>query len=154
MNYVEELRALVGPRPLILVGSVVFLLDATGRILLQSRPNGIWGLPGGLMELGESVEDTARREVEEETGLQVRDLQMVGLFSGPEFYIKLQNEDEFYSVTAAFATTCYSGEMQADGEETLDLRYFAPSEIPATLAKRHRLMLDRFLADQYEQFVR
>ena len=73
MGYIEELRAIVEHRPLILVGSVVIITDSAGRMLLQQRryPYGVWGLPGGLMELGESVEDTTRREVHEETGLRI-----------------------------------------------------------------------------------
>ncbi len=54
MGYIEDIRKLVGHRPLILVGAVVVMVDEHGRILLQQRkfPKGSWGLPGGLMELG------------------------------------------------------------------------------------------------------
>lgn len=52
MGYIEELRSLVGHRPLIFVGSVVIVQDSNDRILLQQRkhPFGEWGIPGGLME--------------------------------------------------------------------------------------------------------
>jgi 8-oxo-dGTP pyrophosphatase MutT (NUDIX family) len=54
---------------LILPGSVVLIFYEDSEILLQHRIDGGWGLPGGLMEMGGSLEDTARREVKEETGL-------------------------------------------------------------------------------------
>lgn len=68
-RYVKDIRAMIGHRPLLLAGSNVIILDERGDILLQQRLNGHWGLPGGLLELGESLEETARREVLEETGL-------------------------------------------------------------------------------------
>lgn len=81
MDYVKELRKLVGTRPLILPGSVVIMLNNDNQILLQHRHDGGWGVPGGLMELGESLEDTARREVKEETGLTVGSLKLLDVFS-------------------------------------------------------------------------
>ena len=57
-------------------------------MLLQKRYDGGWGLPGGLMELGESLEDTAKREVLEKTGLVIEDLKLLEIFSGPEYNLK------------------------------------------------------------------
>lgn len=69
-GYIMDLREVVGARPLILAGAGVIIVDNEGRILLQHRSdNGDWGIPGGSMELGESFEEAARREVLEETGL-------------------------------------------------------------------------------------
>ncbi|OXM13331.1 hypothetical protein CGZ75_19885 [Paenibacillus herberti] len=83
MGYVEDLRKMVGHIPLILVGAVVLINDGNNRILLQKRmqhPVGRFGLPGGLMELGESTEETARREVFEETGLTIGTLHLIDVF--------------------------------------------------------------------------
>jgi 8-oxo-dGTP pyrophosphatase MutT (NUDIX family) len=72
MSYVQELRALIGHRLLILAGATVIVRDAAGRVLMQRRSdNGQWGLPGGALEPGESLEETGRREVWEETGVRV-----------------------------------------------------------------------------------
>src|SRR3954452_21051435 len=83
MPYVQDLRAVVGQRPLILVAAGALLCNAGGELLLQRRTDdGLWGIPGGSMELGESAEETVRREVWEETGLHVGDLRLFGVFSG------------------------------------------------------------------------
>ena len=84
MGYIEDLREIVGHRPLIFVGSVTVIVDELGRLLLQQRkfPKGAWGIAGGLMELGESTEEVARREVYEETGLRVDELHLINVYSG------------------------------------------------------------------------
>ncbi|HEU4964105.1 MAG TPA: NUDIX domain-containing protein [Bacilli bacterium] len=153
MGYIEDLRAAIGTRPVILVGAVCAVLDDAGRLLLQRRTEGGgWGLPGGLMELGESGEETARREVEEETGLRLGELRMIDVFSGPEYYVKMRHGDEFYSVTIAYAAQAReaSGELVADPAESLELRYFPLDELPQGIVTRHRMMLDRMLDKMLE----
>ncbi|GLO66088.1 MULTISPECIES: NUDIX domain-containing protein [Oceanobacillus] len=71
MEYYKYLRQYVGHRPIILPGSVVIILNEKNEGLLQKRHDGSWGLPGGLMDLEESFEEVAMREVFEETGLVV-----------------------------------------------------------------------------------
>lgn len=72
--------------PLLTVDCVV--LDPTGRVLLikRGRPpfEGLHALPGGFVDVGETVEDGCRREVMEETGLKVGKLTLVGVYSDPE----------------------------------------------------------------------
>ncbi len=106
-----------------------------GEILLQSRHDGTWGLPGGLMELGESYEETARREVYEETGLTLGALTLIDVFSGKAYYRKLPNGDEFYAVTALFRTEEYSGSLKIDHGETRDLRFFDLDRLPEPLGR-------------------
>ncbi|WP_347342956.1 NUDIX domain-containing protein [Lysinibacillus pakistanensis] len=72
LNEDKFLRQYVGHQPIILPGSAVIILNNANEVLLQKRYEGGWGLPGGLMELGESLEDTAKREVFEETGLTMQ----------------------------------------------------------------------------------
>jgi ADP-ribose pyrophosphatase YjhB (NUDIX family) len=147
MGYIEELRDIVGTRPLILVGSVVVIVNEEGRILLQQRkfPEGTWGLPGGLMELDESTEDTARREVLEETSLQLGELKLINVYSGPQNYIKAENGDEFYVVTVAYYSKEFEGEIKADTVETIQLKFYYPEELPSSIVKSHRLILDEYL---------
>ena len=152
MGYIEELRKVVGHRPLILVGAVTVIVDDKGRILLQQRkfPFGSWGLPGGLMELGESTEETAKREVFEETSLKIDDLKLINVYSGADHYIKAANGDEFYVVTTAYYTVHVQGELVVDQTESINFEYYYPEELPEKIVGSHRAVIDEFLFKHYE----
>ncbi|WP_027632208.1 NUDIX hydrolase [Clostridium hydrogeniformans] len=148
MGYVENLRKLVGHTPLILMGSVVIIINNENKILLQKRksPYILWGLPGGLMELSESTEDTARREVLEETGLTLGKLKLIDVFSGPEYFIKLPSKDEFYVVTAAYYTNSFNGKIVIDKKESLEFKFIDPYDLPEEMVKSHRKIIETFLS--------
>ncbi|MGB6408469.1 MAG: NUDIX hydrolase [Planococcus donghaensis] len=155
MGYVEELRKVVGHRPLILVGAVVVLVDTDGRLLLEERkfPEGLWGLPGGLMELGESTEDTAKREVLEETGLRVDELTLINVYSGPNHFVVAKNGDEYYVVTTAYYSDTFSGQLTVDQEESISFKFFAPEELPDRLVGSHRKVIKEFLKYHYSALI-
>lgn len=148
MDYVKNLREMVGHRPLILPGAVVIIENDRGEILLQHRRDGDWGLPGGLMELGESYEETARREVWEETGLRIGELTFVDVFSGPEYYLKVENGDELYSVTAVFATRKYQGTLKVDLQESIKMEFFKLTDLPTGLTANYQHFVDTYLKKQ------
>jgi 8-oxo-dGTP pyrophosphatase MutT (NUDIX family) len=145
LGYIRELRKQVGHRPLILPGAVVLVFNDMGQLLLQHRSDGGWGLPGGLMELGESLEETARREVKEETGLDIGELKLEGVFSGAEYYLKVANGDELYSVTTVYSTNDYEGELELDGHESIDLQFFSLDQMPEDLQKGYQAYIKHFL---------
>jgi len=146
MGYIEDLRKIIGTRPLILVGAVVGVIDEYGRILLQQRPNGIWSLPGGLLELAESAEEAGRREVLEETGIEVGELELVGVFSGKQYYVKLPNGDQFYPVTIAYVSTdLKNSKIRIDGVESIDAQFFDTKELPEKASPLVRSLLERYL---------
>jgi len=134
VGYIREIRALVGNRPLVLVSAMVLLIDGDGRLLMQRRVGtGAWHVPGGYLEPGESVEQTARREALEESGLTVGELELVGVYSGPEFHWFAPNGDEIFNVTVAFVTRDFYGEARADGEEGDTVRFFRIDDLPDDL---------------------
>nr|WP_106785023.1 NUDIX hydrolase [Lysinibacillus timonensis] len=147
MEYYKYLRQYVGTEPLILPGSVVIILDKQRNVLLQKRPEGRWGLPGGLMNLGESFEQVAIREVFEETGLHIRNLRLMHVFSGPEFYTKAQNGDEFYGITAVFLTDDVEGKTEFITSETIEIQYFSCNNLPEQMVGSHRRFIYQFLTD-------
>lgn len=152
MGYIEELRGIVGHRPLIFVGSVTILIDEFGRLLLQQRkfPLGAWGITGGLMELGESTEEVAKREVFEETGLKIDKLNLINVYSGSQNYIKAENGDEFYVVTVAYYSEDFEGELSVDKAESITFEFFHPNELPKNIVKSHKVILDEFLSKHYK----
>lgn len=148
MNYVEYIRQYVGHKPVILVGAVVIIVNEEEEVLLQQRKStsyGSWGLPGGLMELKESTEETARREVMEETGLKVSALKLEEVMSGEDCHLKVSNGDEFYSVTIVYSTNDYEGEINVDEDESLDIRFHKLSDLPEEMVGSHRRMIVNYI---------
>ncbi|MBY6037475.1 NUDIX hydrolase [Fictibacillus nanhaiensis] len=135
MAYYEELRKHVGSAPLILPGSVVIIENEKEEILLQHRRDGGWGLPGGLMEHGESFEETAVREVKEETGLEIDGLTQLYVYSGKDHYIQTPNGDELFAVTAVYTASEVKGDLLIDEDESFEFRYFSLDKLPDGLLK-------------------
>jgi 8-oxo-dGTP pyrophosphatase MutT (NUDIX family) len=149
MGYVEDLRKIVGHIPLIFVGAVVIIINDENKILLQKRmhhPVGRYGLPGGLMELGESTEETACREVYEETGLTVGNLNLIDVFSGKEHFIKTPNGDEFYVVVTAYWTKEFSGSLSINDKESKSLEFININELPENIPLSHKDIIMKYKA--------
>lgn len=145
MGYIEELRKAVGSRPLIMVGAGVLILNQEGKLLLLRRTdNQTWSIPGGAMEPGETFEETARREIEEETGLKLGDLSFYHLFSGPETHYRYPNGDEVYNVSVVFLTRQAQGKLRVDPQENSEARYFDVDEIPEQISPPVVPVIERF----------
>jgi ADP-ribose pyrophosphatase YjhB (NUDIX family) len=143
MSYIEELRALVGTRQLITVGVGVVVLRGE-EVLLELRRDGQqWGLPGGFKELGETLEDAARRELLEETGLTARTLRFLTLCSGPEFGYTYPNGDRIEHVAALYRAVEVEGEMRTDPAENLEVGYFSVYELPSPMQPLSERLLAR-----------
>lgn len=95
MDYIKHLRMMVGHEKVIMVVAGALIFDKENRILLQQRSdNSEWGIPGGFMELGENIQGTAKREVYEETGLNLGALDLFGIYSGPDYDKTFPNGDQ------------------------------------------------------------
>ncbi len=133
MSYVTQLRSLIGRRKTLLAYTSAIIRDAAGRLLFQRRTDfGWWGLPGGVLEIGETLSACAAREAYEETGLQVEPVRLVGVYSGPHYDVVYPNGDEVQQWTAAFECRVTGGELRADGAETSAAAFFEPEALPAT----------------------
>ena len=121
MGYIEDMRARIG-HDMLITASVAVLVSDGRRILLQRRrDNGLWALHGGMIEIGETFEDAARRELREETGLTAGRLELCGLASGP---------DRVYAVGVVYLCREFSGELRAQPEEVTRLEWFDVDALP------------------------
>ena len=133
-NYEKAL----GVRPS--VSAVIF--DRRGRLLLQQRSDGgQWGLPGGSVEIGESVAQAVVREVLEETGLTVRPRRIVGVYSDPALQVvRYPDGNVWHYVNVCFECERRAGELTTC-DETLALEYFSLRRLPRTLLANHRIRI-------------
>lgn len=154
MTYVQEIRSIVGNRPLIIVGAAVLILkqsdrpcpSLSARLLLQRRQdNQQWGLIGGSMEIGESLAQTARREVWEETGLTLDQLDWFDLFSGQEFIYEYPNGDVIVNVIAVYISRQFRGELKVDKQEGIELRFFELNKLPEDISPPDKPVIQRYL---------
>jgi ADP-ribose pyrophosphatase YjhB (NUDIX family) len=132
-----RLRALLGPRPLLCPCVRIVLERADGAILLHTRADiaGIWGLPGGHIEIGESAEQAARRELSEETGLCAGALHPFGHASDPcRETVTLPNGDTCHYQAVLFHCSEFSGDLRADAAEAPLLDWVDPrAKLPAMM---------------------
>lgn len=143
MNYIQTMRRMIGHTPLLTVGCGV-IIEKGNEILLQHRTDAdVWCIPGGVLELGEQVEDAARREAEEETGLSIGEMSFFGVYSGQEGFAEYANGDQVYSIQLIFKTSFATGELIQISEETRAHAYFDKNELPPNL-NSHQL---RFIMD-------
>ncbi|MEW4328534.1 NUDIX hydrolase [Rossellomorea marisflavi] len=141
-DYIKEMRSLIGTRPLMVAGATVLCINERKELLLQYRSDAdIWGLPGGVMEYGETLEETAARELYEETGLLAGGLQFIRILSGAEECHTYPNGDQIYGVTAVYLTHQVTGTLKAGGESR-ELRYFAIDELPSPLVPKARRIIN------------
>jgi len=146
-EYILELRKIVGHRPLLQVGASVIVENEQGEVLLQKRTdNHCWGYAGGSVELDEVVEDAARRELYEETGLIAREMELFGVFSGKDTHYIYPNGDEVSNVDIVYLCRSYEGTLRCQEEEVESLRFFPADALPEELSPPIRKPLLKWAA--------
>ncbi|GFE14771.1 NUDIX hydrolase [Streptomyces glebosus] len=107
------------------------VVDDSGRVLLQRRrDNGMWALPGGVMNIGESLPDCAVRETREETGFHVEVVGIVGTYTNPHHVFAYDDGEVRQEFSICFLARPLGGQL-AVSEESTDVRWFEPGEIDA-----------------------
>ena len=147
---VQDLRRADTIRP-----SVSAVIWKDGRLLLQKRSDGgQWGLPGGSVEIGESVTQAIRREVREETGFTVEVGRLVGVYSDPAFQVVQYPDGRvWHYVNLCFECAILDGVCETSAE-TLALDFFNPDQFPVTLLTMHRIRIEDALTRTVEPFIR
>jgi len=144
-EYVKSIRKYIGHERLLLVGAGV-LIYKNGRILLQKRrDNGLWADHGGCVEIGETIEETAKRELFEETGLTANKLNFFKIYSGNDMLYTYPNGDKVYLIITLFICEDFSGEIKIDTNEVIELKWFSINEMPNEITPTLKKAFDDFV---------
>ena len=111
--------------------------DQKGRILLQRHRHwvpDVWGLPGGIVRSGETLEDAFIREVFEETGLRITDVEFIKLVSGYQLRIEI-----FFR--AALLDIGEAQEIKIQETEILEAKFFSMENLPEKMLKSQKSLL-------------
>ncbi|MER5939502.1 NUDIX domain-containing protein [Streptomyces sp. NPDC001928] len=118
------------PNALVVAASAV-VVDDQGRVLLQRRSDsGLWSLPGGGMEMTDSLPGCAVREVKEETGYDIRITGLVGTYTDPRHVIAYSDGEVRRQFNICFRARAVGGEPALSDEST-EVRFVHPSELDA-----------------------
>ena len=130
--------------PIFRIGVFALIFNHEQQILLGHRRDiDWWNLPGGGMEVGETVDEAVCREVREETVLEVEVEQLVGVYSKP------QKQE----VVLTFLCQVIGGTLQST-EETRESRYFAPDGLPENTLPKHRQRIEDALLNKQRAVIR
>jgi ADP-ribose pyrophosphatase YjhB (NUDIX family)/DNA-binding Xre family transcriptional regulator len=140
-DYVKYIRSMVGYNKIIMNASGA-IIEKDEMILLQRRSdNGKWGLPGGIMEMDETYQEGAIREVKEETGLDIKLDYLVGIYHNKN--LKWPSGDKAHVICAVFKAHILSGKIQKD-HESLELKFFSKDNLPEIAAIDHKNAINDF----------
>lgn len=125
------------------------VVDKSGRIVLQRRrDNEMWALPGGAMELGESVAECAIRETREETGLDVEVTGVVGIYSDPKHVFAYDDGEVRQEFSICVLARVVGGAIEVS-DESHEVKAFAPQEIDdLPMVPSIRLRVSDYLSGQ------
>jgi len=141
------------PNSLVVATSAV-VTDHVGRILLQRRADsGNWALPGGGMEMNESLTASVVREVKEETGLDVEVTGLVGTYTDPRHVIAYTDGEVRRQFNICYTARVAGGQLSISGEST-ELRFIDPDELDG-LPMHHtqRLRISHYLEQRKSPYL-
>ena len=143
--YLKTIREHIGSQCILLPGVRAIILNDRDEVLLQRRTDlNCWGLPAGSVELDETALEALKREVREETNLDVLQAEPMALCSGPSQRFKYPNGDEIQCFSVAFIVRNWSGTPKADGVEGSEVRFWSLNDLPQDMVTIHARTLADF----------
>jgi 8-oxo-dGTP pyrophosphatase MutT (NUDIX family) len=129
-SYLGQMRKLIGNKKMIHPSIRAIIQNEKGEVLLiNRRGESQWGMPAGSMELDESLDDCLKREVKEETGIDVLEASLISIYTSPDKSIKNHFGDEYQMFELLFRVGKWSGDLVT---ETTNAKFFPIDEIPAS----------------------
>jgi len=134
-NYLSYIERKIGNGPFVTVDAIV---EKEGGVVLIKRKNPPfgWALPGGFVDYGERLEEAVKREVKEETGLEITEVKQFHTYSAPE------RDPRFHTVSTVFIAKG-QGKMKAESDAQ-EVKVFSLSELPEEIAFDHRQILEDY----------
>lgn len=138
----------------VLPSTTAVVTDAEGRIaLVRRKDNDLWALPGGGMDLGESIEQTAVREVKEETGLDVEVTGLIGVYTNPNHVIAYDDGEVRQQFSLCYATKLLGGDLVFD-EESTDISWVLVDDLDAlSMHPSMRLRIQHYLESRPQPYL-
>ncbi len=126
--------------PKIAVNAIVF--NDQGEVLLAKRTdNGLWCIPGGHVDLRETLANACLRELREETGLEAEVIKLVGVYSDPQNSLHIAQGPEWHTIRVSFLCKITGGTIRPS-EETSEIKYFKANQLPSLITDHVRRIQD------------
>ena len=143
MVYIQEIRKYVGHSPIMVTAAMCIIYDKEKGILLEKRTdNGMWCVPGGALELGETLEEALKREVKEETSLDIFNPKLFDVQAG--VHMVYPNKDEVYYTDVVYEINEYEGELKPDAE-SMELVWVPIDKLPDNIMPTQIEYIEKFV---------
>ncbi len=144
MSYISEIRKLVGHAPIMAVAAMGIIYNENTGLLLEKRTDtGEWCIPGGAIELNETIEDALKREINEETNLEFRDPKLFDIKAN--IHMIYPNGDEVYYTDIVYEINEFWGTLNPDSESS-ELKFFDLTDLPDNIMPTQIEYIQRFLS--------
>jgi ADP-ribose pyrophosphatase YjhB (NUDIX family) len=122
---------MIGNSPLIIVRPSVLIVNQVGEILLYRYIGDNWMIPGGILQLNESVEECIHRNIFQDIRLKLKKLSILGVYSGNELINRVEETgDEYHNVAIGYLCTEYEGEINPDQNQVIETKFFNVKHLP------------------------
>ncbi len=149
MSYIGDMRKFVGHAPIMAVAAMGILYNEEKGLLLEKRTDtGEWCTPGGAIELGETLEEALRREIKEETNLDIANPKLFDIKAN--VHMVYPNKDEVYYTDIVYEINEFHGDLKPDGESR-ELCFFSLDKLPENIMPTQIGYIEKFVQEKRGQ---